>query len=344
MDAGTIAVPGLFFTSLVKQQTNVDSRRQRKDAEGLGADHPDFARLAREQSWSRPPATSVEQRFRHSGWMLERLRVRHALLTAGVPAGRYDRFCNCGSDCVIEYSPSARRHRSRANYCGDRWCIPCSRARAARVLRRLQALIGDDRPLFITLTVKNIPGPLTDRLNHLVESFRRLRQQQIWKKAIAGGAAFIEVKRGTGSGHWHPHLHIVCCGGFIDQRKLSDAWLKATGDSHRVKIERAHDSTAAGSYAGKYATKGWTAEVTRDLDSCVECILALRGRRLCLTFGGWVGVDLEDDGDVPADWRRVGRLDYIYERYLAGEEWAHGVMLSLFNGVEERCILPPAPE
>lgn len=344
MEAGTTAVPGLFFTSLVKTQTNVDSRGERKDAEGLGSNHPDFCKLARQQSWARPPATSVEQRFRHAGWLIERLRVRTALLTANVPASRYDRFCDCGSDCVVEYSPSQKRHRTRANYCGDRWCLPCARARAVKVRAKLDKLLDGQRPLLITLTVRNKPGALTDRLDHLLSSFRRLRQQKIWKSAVDAGAAFVEIKKGAGSGEWHPHLHVIATGRFIDAKRLSEAWERATGDSYRISIERARDPEAGGTYAAKYATKGWTSEVTRDLDSCVECILALRGRRLCITFGAWVGANVEDESEVATDWRRVGRLDHVYERFLAGEAWAAGVMLSLNNGCEERCILPPAPE
>lgn len=343
MDARNNAVPGLFFTSLVKTQTNVETPGERKKRRAAERSDPQFDRVARAESFRRPPATSVEQRFRHSGWMIERLRVQTALLTASVPASRYERFCDCGSDCVVEFSPTANRHRTRANYCGDRFCLPCSRARAERVRRRVQKLIGDQTPLVMTLTVRNDPGSLTERLNHLLTSFRRLRQTVLWKNAVQAGAAFVEVKKGRNSGEWHPHLHVIAIGRFIPQEKLSHAWHTATGDSFVVDIGRARDAVEAGNYACKYATKGWTSEVVRDLDACVECVLSLRGRRLCLTFGRWVGIDVEDDGPIATDWKRVGRLDHVYSEFLRGELWAKAVMLSLMNGDEEKTNLPEMP-
>jgi hypothetical protein len=218
------------------------------------------------------------------------------------------------------------------------------RARAGRVRRIVERLVGDAIPLLITLTVRNVPGTLTERLNHLLASFRRLRQSVAWKECIKAGAAFVEVKLGAGSGLWHPHLHIVAIGKYLPHEKLSAAWLKATGDSHRVKIERARSPADAGNYACKYATKGWTAEVTRDHDALVECTLSLRGRRLCTTFGSWHGTDVDDDMEIVTDWKRVGRLDFVHSEFLRGEEWARGVMLSLMGGDEERAMLPPAPE
>lgn len=322
---------GLFFTTLVKTQTNVETPQKRQPAwrtEGL-APTADFDDLVHRSRFRSPPATPVEQAFRHGGWQLERLRVRTALLTANVPQSRYERFCECGNDCVVEWSPERKRHRTRANYCGDRFCLPCARARAFRVRQHLERLCDGRLPLFITLTIRNKPQSLTAALNHLLRSFRRLRQQKLWSDHITAGAAFVEIKKGARSGEWHPHLHIIAMGTFLPGQELSDAWFKATGDSTRVDIKRARDATASGSYAAKYASKGWTSEVTRDADALVECVLSLRGRRLCTCFGEWHGVDVESDDTGPNDWQRVGRLHHVYERFIAGEQWAAGVMKSL---------------
>lgn len=331
---------GLFLSDLVKEQTNVDRRgKQKKRRTYEPPAPPEFERLARASQYRRPPATTVEIHFRHSGWQVERLRVQHALLAANVTGSRYDRFNDCGSDCLVEFSPSRGRHRTRANYCGDRFCLPCARARAAKVRHRLETLVGEQRPLAITFTVRNKDVPLTVALNHLLSSFRRLRQQKVWKENIKAGAAFVEVKRGKGSGFWHPHLHVIAVGSYIERRRLSDAWLKATGDSFRVSIDWANSAADAGNYACKYATKGWTADVARDHDSLVECVLSLRGRRLCITFGEWVGVDVEAEPAGENDWKRVGTLPWIYDRFLAGEQWAAGVMLSLADGDESSRLL-----
>lgn len=326
---------GLFLTTLVKEQTNVERREERRKAAKGEKSDPEFDRLARAESWRRPPCDDVERSFRHSGWWIERLRVATALVCANVPPSRRERFNECGSDCVVEWSPHRQKHRTRANYCGDRFCLPCARARAVRVRESVTALVGDCIPLLITLTIRNTPRTLTEALDHLCESFRRLRQQRGWQAAIKGGAAFVEIKRGQGSGHWHPHLHIIAVGSYLPGEALSRAWLKATGDSHRVKIERAASPEDGGRYATKYATKGWTSEVTRDLDSLVECILSLRGRRLCITFGDWHNRDLEEPDRGPDDWRRVDRLTRIYDGFLRGEAWAAGVFMSLERDPDE---------
>lgn len=336
---------GLFWTTLVKTQTNVESRSERKRREAAGEKtDPEFDRICRREQFRPQPVTPVERDFRHGGWRIERDRVTAALAAACVPLSRLERFCECGSDCIVEYSKTAGRHRTRANYCGDRFCLPCAKARAYRVRRRVEKLCGDVLPLMITLTVRNVPGTLTERLNHLLSSFRRLRSHVDWKDAIQAGAAFVEVKKGARSGEWHPHLHIIAVGRYLPGKRLSDAWLKATGDSFRVDIQRARSATDAGSYAAKYASKGWTSDVARDHDALMECVLSLRGRRLCTTFGDWHGIDVEDDADVANDWERVGRLDFIHGRFLAGEEWARGVMVSLLGDAIEHSEKPPAPE
>lgn len=336
---------GLFLTSLVKEQTNVDRagkaiRRREKER----PEPPEFQRFCRQAAFRRPPAKPVEIAFRHSGWMIERTRVMHALHLAHVTPERFDRFTDCGSDCVVEWSPSRQQHRTRANYCGDRFCLPCSRARAQRVRGRVADLLGDQVPLLITLTIRNKPQALTAAIDHLLHSFRRLRQQKFWGEAVKGGCAFIEVKKGARSGEWHPHLHIIAVGRFIPAKELSDGWFKATGDSWRVQIERARTAEGGCSYATKYATKGWTAEIVRDVDALLECVLALRGRRLCLCFGDWHNAELEDDDRGEQDWVGVGSLDFCHREFIRGQPWAIAVMRSLTNGVEEEWLKPPAPE
>lgn len=336
---------GLFFTSLVRIQTNVDSQPGGlTDTRTHGVRSDAFERFAREQTFRPVPCSSVEQRFRHSGWQLERLRVLHALSAAHVPRSRFERFEACGADCVVEWSPSRERYRLRANYCGDRFCLPCARARSVRVRNRILSLVGDRTPLVITFTIANKRQSLTAAIDHLNRSFRKLRQQKIWLHAVDGGAAFIEVKKGAGSGEWHPHLHVLAVGRFIPKEKLRDAWLKATGDSFIVDIQRARTPGDAGHYATKYATKGWTPEVSRDHDALVECVLSLRARRLCLTFGEWHGVDLEDENSGAEDWRRVERIDRVYAGFLNNEAWAVAVWRAINAGIEEKLVLPPAPE
>jgi hypothetical protein len=82
-------------------------------------------------------------------------------------------------------------------------------------------------------------------------------------------------------------------------------------------------------YITKYATKGWTNEIAEDHDRLVECIVAMRGRRLLATFGAWRNHDVERDENTNIVWRRVGRLVECYDAAKRGERWAIGLFQCL---------------
>ena len=323
-------VPGLFFTSLVTQPTSVDPAQTGPRCRKIHVPgDKQFDRRHRADAWQWPPLSPVENEFRHSGWQLERARVRRAMLATMTAPNRFDRFDNCGSDCVVEYSPTLKKHRVKANYCGDRFCVPCCRARAIKFQAKLGQLIGDETPLFITLTLRNSREPLAKLITHLLESFRRLRQTRLWRKLVRAGVGVIEIKKGSGGFGWHPHLHVIALGSYVPQAELSDAWKRSTGGSFIVDVQRAKRTKDAAHYATKYVSKGWTAEVARDHDALCECIVAMRGRRLLVSFGEWYGLDIDAEEDGPDDWGRIGTLDFIFNRFRAGEQWAVGVLRSL---------------
>jgi hypothetical protein len=147
--------------------------------------------------------------------------------------------------------------------------------------------------------------------------------------AVTGGVAVVEIKKGSNSGRWHVHLHVLAHSSYLDARRLSEAWQRATGDSFIVDVSRVKSDTKGIGYVAKYAGKGWTAEVVRDHDALVECVVALRGRRLLLTFGSMAKLDVDGEHSDPGDWSRVGRLDHILTAAERGEVWAVGVMRSI---------------
>ena len=66
------------------------------------------------------------------------------------------------------------------------------------------------------------------------------RQHVEFAKAV-GGVHSIEVKRGKGSGLWHPHVHMIwLCHEAPDQAKLRQEWEGWAGDSWSCKVVPFH--------------------------------------------------------------------------------------------------------
>lgn len=331
------ADPQLFFTSLVDQETKphgeVDHyRRERPQPKGSAS----FEALCATRPWVIPPASATETAFRHGGWLADRQKVQAAMRAAAVPASRCERFDNCGSDCVAYIDTETHEYSLRANYCHDRLCVPCSRARARNVQEKLLRAIGSEKLRFLTLTLEVDDRSLADRLDFILASFVRLRAQKQWKKAVTAGAYFIEITRGKEGTHWHVHIHALITGSYLPQADIVEMWRKASKGSYIVDIRKVADTTEGVRYVAKYATKGVSHDVMHDADALTEAVKALVGRRLLGTFGKWRNLG---ELDVSVDYgtkKRVGRLDDIAAAALMGETWAIAVMTNLGRKIEKK--------
>lgn len=294
--------------------------------------------------WEIPTPTALETSFRHGGWSANRARVHAALREAKVSEKRIQRFSSCGASCSVEYHPASQRYRTRGYFCGDRFCVPCSRARAGRSRSAILSLCDGLRMRLVTFTRKSKQESLTDAIDHLLESFKKVRRARAWKDFVDGGVAVLEIKRGRGSAEWHVHLHCLTHGRLIPWKPLSDAWYLATGDSFVVDIREVKEKERGVGYVCKYLGKGFDASVFHDADDLRECITALGGRRMLIPFGDWYGrvgdVEIErEDG-----WKLVGSLHGIVSAADGGEEWARGILMNLRSPAGSAPTLPrPIP-
>jgi len=316
--------PPRVLASLVSHETTVDLDHNPRLAgsDGITPWHkltPDERRLC----CAVEPAAAEELEFRHGGWSATRRRVRDALAAAGTAGSVLDRFDNCGSGCALEMTLDGQKTRLRANYCHNRYCTPCATARSRRIRDALMARAAGVRCLFITLTIRSVPAEtLLELLDHLYKSFARLRASKIWKR-VKGGAYFTEITRGKLQDRWHPHLHIIAECDWLAQAALSAAWEKATSGSFRVDVRPCGDLQTVGRYVTTYATKGIGYEVLTDHGLLVECIVTLRGRRLCQPFGRWGKLALEDSHKPDDEWRRIGSLCSIVAGARRGDPTCH---------------------
>jgi len=127
-------------------------------------------------------------------------------------------------------------------------CPLCAIRRGAKALKayldRWELIRIDNpnlQPFLITLTVKD-GSDLAERFGHLHRS-----QRELWKRkqrgrgsvldGVAGAVWSYEVKRGKGSGEWHPHLHMIALAeNQPNQDELAAEWHNITGDSFVVDV------------------------------------------------------------------------------------------------------------
>lgn len=277
-------------------------------------------------------ATEGETWFRHTHWEHKRKLVRAALLKAAISSRTLERFDNCGCGAMIHYHHETKKYKVQATYCHNRHCEPCARAKAnlmAANLRERLAETPNGRYRFITLTLKHSDTPLREQIDRLYAAFKKLRTQKLWKETQHGGCSILEVKWDPDTALWHPHLHIVAEGGFIQQNELSAAWLEITGDSRIVDIRALKNERDAAHYVAKYISKGTNNEVWYNEGATEEWIAATQGLRTATTFGKWRGFKLLQKPKTESGWVPVISLQGMMNAARKGDERAMAIMAQL---------------
>lgn len=257
---------------------------------------------------------STYHAFRHSGWKHYRERTRRAFKAAFIRPNQTLAFESCGSQATLHQSVTdPNKYQLRSNKCKSRWCIPCAGERGRSMAATLADIVGTKQVRFITLTIRTREESLQESLDHLTKSFARLRHSKLWKQTQTGGAAFTEVKWNPDKQRWHPHIHIVGEGRFIDKKLLSNAWTRASKGSFIVDVRLVHSRPDLCSYITKYVTKPVSGSVYRDDDRLAEAIVAMKGRRICTTYGTWRGTVLHHKPEAD-EWRYVSTYEQARER------------------------------
>ena len=272
-----------------------------------------LARLDREESSA----------WIHSGWSRDRHLVAEALARTAVPYNRLYSFCTCGGGASVMQNEETGELALRAHYCHDRFCQVCASAKARDYAARCATVFAGSKPLFITLTIGDTSKGLLDATNRLIEGFQTLRRCKFWQRSVSGGIALLEIKYNADRNRWHPHLHILCHGQYMEQAWLSDKWRALTGDAFRVDIRRVNDLPHAVNYVAKYASKPLNMTYCHDDALLDEAILALKGRRLVTPFGTCYKAfsDLEDEHDDRSwdeGWRTLGSFAALAAAARAG--------------------------
>lgn len=178
------------------------------------------------------------------------------------------------------------------------------------------------RPFLVTLTVKD-GDDLAERFAHLHRG-----QRELWKRrqrgrgsvldGVVGAVWSYEVKRGTGSGQWHPHLHMIALAeNAPGQVELAAEWKNITGDSHVVDVRPIDQADPVAGFLEvfKYAVK-FSDQPAADT---VHAFRTLSGKRLLGSAGCFRGVEVPDElTDDPADLDGLPFVTLFY-RFLRGK-------------------------
>lgn len=272
--------------------------------------------------WSIQPVNPTESSFRHSFWVVRRILLWNALQRLHIGDRALERFANCGSTMMMEVHPESGDVRMKCFKCRHRLCAACAAERGGRMKERLAELVIDNPGCrFLTLTLKHSDTPLTEQIDRLYKCFNDFRRRQVWKDNVRGGCGVLEIKVGKDA-LWHPHLHCIVTGRWWEHREISQTWLSITGDSSIVHIKPISNPDDAAHYVGKYVTKPADSTIWRDEGRLDEFIAAIKGRRVCMTFGDWRGEKLDVLPEKTEGWITCGDPETLIRRARDGDEEA----------------------
>ena len=245
-------------------------------------------------------------------------------------AKQLQRLRQCGDYLVFRHYwtvDQVKLHGARL-CCQHLLCPLCAIRRGSKALKayldRWEVIRADKpalRPFLVTLTVKDGPD-LSERFEHLKRA-----QRELWKRkqrrrgsvldGVAGAVWSYEIKRGNGSGLWHPHLHMIALAEFQpDQVELAREWQAITGDSFIVDVRPISSDDPASGFIEvfKYAVK-FSDQPHADT---LHAFQTLRGKRLLEPSGCFRGV-VEPEGLLD-DCEALEGLPFVtlFYRYLRG--------------------------
>lgn len=259
-----------------------------------------------------------------------------ALRSSPVTSKHACRLEACGRHAWVERCTVTSDYRVVAPACKLRFCPRCSRIHAARTHLRLStwadSVRRDDtfRLRLVTLTIRSTSAPLSHQLDHLYRSFRKLRQRAIWKKATLGSIAVLQVAYNYETGLWHPHLHVIQHGRFIDWHALKSAWSKITHGSDGVDIRPVKDVDKACEYVCRYVSRPLDVDEEMPPAKLVDYVMSTKGRRLLIASGN-APLMMPDEEPGTHEWTHVDSLAGLLQRARNHDPEALAILTEIHN-------------
>ena len=94
---------------------------------------------------------------------------------------------------------------------------------------------------FLTLTIKGCENyELVDKIADIMSSWNKLLDDNRMKETVKGYYRWLDIAYDKNNKIYHPHLHIIMAGDFIDKKELQNLWKKEMRLNYEpnIKIQR----------------------------------------------------------------------------------------------------------
>ncbi|MGT2801030.1 protein rep [Streptococcus marmotae] len=128
-------------------------------------------------------------------------------------------------------------------FCKNKLCPLCNWRRSMKYSYQTSRIVDEamiqypkGRFLFLTLTVKNVPGSeLNTTISSLTKSFDRLFKRAKVQKNLLGYLRSVEVTHNEAENTYHPHIHVLMMvkpgyfkgGSYISQEDWGQMWAQS---------------------------------------------------------------------------------------------------------------------
>ncbi len=197
----------------------------------------------------------------------------------------------------------------RGRYCGNRWCLVCSRVRTARAINRYKPILDTwTDAQFVTLTVRNVPGDqLSQTLDQMVKTSAVIRRAITRTDKLSFEALRkLECTHNYHQDSYHPHYHAIV-NGREQALALRDRWLAAWGDKADAQAQDVRPCTPGSAlelfkYATKLASNAGGGKKEYIAPAALDTIFqAMRGRRIWQPVGFTAPATVDEEAEIGTD-------------------------------------------
>lgn len=202
-------------------------------------------------------------------------------------ARKYERLEQCSTYLEFRREKSTKKYKLiNTNLCRVRLCPMCAYKRSlavyhntAEIINYINAKHSNSKYLFLTLTIKNVPGSqLSNAIDDLTRAWQNLAKQKRIKNIVLGTVRSIEITYNKRSNTYHPHLHVlihtsndIYAGrNYISQAEFAERWKSAAGIDYQpiVDIRKLrHNNGREVAEIAKYSVK------PLEWDKCSESVI-----------------------------------------------------------------------